>query len=175
MNSAVPEPTAAQRARELHALAEVLLPGDGHFPPASTVGAHGLLAERLRERLGGDGVKNVVDALVTAAGSSLDGLDGAERVAAVRRFEEDQPDLFVMVRSILYFSYYQAPLVVEAIRALGIAYNDAPQPLGYVLDAFDSTPGKDAPSQPRGSYIPTDAVTRLPTLPPAARATRSEQ
>ena len=36
-NNAI-EPTLADRARELQALADVLLPGDGHFPPASAVG-----------------------------------------------------------------------------------------------------------------------------------------
>jgi hypothetical protein len=120
-------------------------------------------------------VKSVIVALETAAGASLAGLDGEGRIAAVRRFAENQPELFAAVRSTLYFSYYQAPLVVEAVRALGIAYNDAPQPHGYLMDPFDPTPGKDAPSLPRGSYIPTAAVTRLPTLPPATHATRSEQ
>ena len=99
--------------------------------------------------------KSVIVALETAAGASLAGLDGEGRIAAVRRFAENQPELFAAVRSTLYFSYYQAPLVVDAVRALGIAYNDAPQPHGYLMDPFDPTPGKDAPSLPRGSYIPT--------------------
>jgi hypothetical protein len=150
------------RARELAVLADVLLPGDDLFPAASEVGAHGLLAERLRERLGARSVAEVLDALVTAAeGSSLGDLEREERIAAVRRFEAEAPGLFATVRSTLYFSYYQSPLVVAAIRALGIAYNDAPQPHGYEMAPFDPTPGKDAPAHPRGSYNATSEIAPI--------------
>jgi hypothetical protein len=160
----------------LQALADSLLPGDGHFPAASAVGAHGLLAERLRERLGRDAIDEVGEKLLEATGSdSLADLDDEVRIEAVRRFERDAPELFAAVRNILYFSYYQSPLVVEAIRALGIPYNDAPQPYGYLMEPFDPTPGKDAPAEPRGSYIPTASVSRLANLPTAARATEREQ
>ncbi len=161
---------------DLATLADVLLPGDEHFPSASVTGAHGLLAERSRERLGSDAVGGVLGHLSAAAvGQPLASLDPAARVAAVQRFERDEPELFAAVRNILYFSYYQSPIVVAAIRELGIAYNDAPQPLGYAMDPFDATPGMDAPAQPRGSYIATEAVTRVAALPPAARQSASEQ
>jgi len=162
--------------RDLQTLAEVLLPGDDVFPSASAVGAHGLLAERLRDRLGSDAVAGVQAKLATAAdGHALAGLEPGARVAAVQRFERDEPELFAAVRNILYFSYYQAPQIVAAIRALGIPYNDAPQPLGYTMDPFDPTPGADGPLHPRGSYLATDEVIRLSDLPPAAAATASEQ
>ncbi len=165
-----------KNSRDLQTLADVLLPGDDVFPSAAVVGAHGLLAERLRERLGIDAVAGVLAKLALAAdGHSLAGLDPAAQVAAVQRFAHDEPELFAAVRDILYFSYYQSPLVVAAIRDFGIPYNDAPQPLGYAMDPFDATLGQDAPSQPRGSYIPTDEVTPLNGLPPAAAASASEQ
>ena len=167
---------APEIARELHTLVDVLLPGDGHFPPASAVGAHGLLAERLRERLGTNAIDDIAaGSAASTSGIALAALNDDARVAAVRRFERDTPDLFATLRTFLYFSYYQSPLVVAAIRDLGIAYNDAPQPLGYAMAPFDPTPGKDAPVTPRGHYLATEAVARLPHLPPAARATRSEQ
>lgn len=161
------------RARDLQVLADVLIPGDEQFPPASAAGAHGLLAERLRERLGVAAVDSVLDRLLAATdGRLLAELPHDARVVAVHRFEQDNPDLFAVVRSLLYFSYYQSPLVIAAIRALGIAYNDAPQPHGYLMDPFDPSPGKDAPAAPRGRYIPTLEVTRLDTLPGAARASQ---
>ena len=170
------ESAVAIRARALQALADTLLPGDEHFPAASSVGAHGLLAERLRERLGREAIDEIGERLSLASGGvSLAELDEAERVAAVHRFEQDTPELFAAVRNILYFSYYQSPLVVEAIRALGIPYNDAPQPLGYAIEPFDPTPGQDAPAEPNGSYVPTASVSRLANLPAAARATEREQ
>jgi hypothetical protein len=160
---------------DLVALVDTLIPGDGQFPPASAVGAHGLLAERLRELLGSGAVDELLRALQASAGGSLEDLTGDARVDAVRRFERDEPALFAMTRTALYYSYYQSPLVVIAIRALGFTYNDAPQPLGYEMDPFDPTPGRDAPAQPRGTYVPTHEVRRIATMPAAARATESEQ
>ena len=160
---------------DLAALADTLIPGAEEFPSASTVGAHGLLADRLRERRGVEAVAELLGMLHDCAGGSLANLDESERIEAVRRFERDEPDLFAFVRTALYYSYYQSPLVVAAIRKLGFAYNDAPQPLGYQLDPFDPAPGKGSPAEPRGSYIPTQSVRRIAPLPPAAQATESEQ
>jgi hypothetical protein len=134
-----------------------------------------MLAERLRERLGVSGVDQVLAALERASGgAALDTHKEEERVASVRRFEEEQPALFATVLNFLYYSYYQSPLVVEAVRGLGIVYNDAPQPLGYAMEPFQPAPGIGIPAQPRGFYLKTEEVTRI-ELPPAARATRSEQ
>jgi hypothetical protein len=160
---------------ELAALADTLIPGDGEFPSASAVGAHGLLVERLRERLGPQAIDLLLRALRVASGGSLVDLAESVRVDAVRRLERDEPDLFAVVRTALYYSYYQSPLVIAVIRGLGFAYNDAPQPLGYALDPFDSTPGKDAPADPRGVYIPTHAIRRVEHLPAAARASDVRQ
>ena len=175
MDDATVSTSIGARAKELQSLVDVLLPGDNYFPSASAVGAHGLLAERLRDRLSQGGLDQVLAAVIVATGGvSLAELDEDARVNAVRRFEQEDPELFAMVRSVLYYSYYQSPVVVEAVRRLGIDYNDAPQPLGYVLEPFDPTPGIGVPLLPRGFYLATDEVKRV-ELPPAARATLSEQ
>jgi hypothetical protein len=162
-------------AQELALLVDVLIPGDDLFPPGSAAGAQGLLADRLRERIGLDGVDLVLAALGTAAGGSLAPLNAEDRVAAVARFQEQEPVLFALMLNTLYYSYYQLPLVVQAIRELGIVYNDAPQPLGYDLPPFEPIPGVTIPTEPRGSYKATHEVKRIEWLPPAAVATASEQ
>jgi hypothetical protein len=175
MDDATVSTSISARAKELQSLVDVLLPGDDHFPPASAVGAHGLLAERLRDRLSLTGVDDVLAAVMVATGGvPLAGLDEKAQVNAIRRFEREERELFAVVRNVLYYSYYQSPLVVEAVRGLGIDYNHAPQPLGYVLEPFDPTPGMGVPSQPRGFYLATDEVKRV-ELPPAACATLSKQ
>ena len=162
-------------AQELALLVDVLIPGDDLFPPASAAGAQGLLADRLRERIGLDGVDLVLAAISTAAGGSLAALDAEARVAAVSQFQEQEPLLFALMLNTLYYSYYQLPLVVHAIRELGIVYNDAPQPLGYDLPPFEPIPGVTIPTEPRGYYKATHEVERIEWLPPAAVATASEQ
>ncbi len=161
-------------AQELALLVDILIPGDDLFPPASAAGAQGLLADRLRERIGLDGVDQVLTALVTAAGGALAALEAEARIAAVARFQEQEPLLFALMLNTLYYSYYQLPLVVQAIRELGIVYNDAPQPLGYDLPPFAPIPGVTIPTEPRGFYKATHEVERIDWLPPTA-ATTSEQ
>jgi len=134
-----------------------------------------MLAERLRERLGGDGVDPVLAALDEAAvGMSLAALTPDERFVAAQRFQEREPVLFAVLLNALYYSYYQSPLVIAAVRGLGIVYNDAPQPLGYEMAPFDPAPGVGVPAHPRGFYLATGEVTRI-ELPAAAQATRREQ
>ncbi len=164
-----------QQARELQVLVDVLLPGDDLFPSGAVTGVHGALAERLRLRIGVEAVDEVVAALAKASGGgSLAGLNEADRMAAVQAFERDVPGLFAVLLNTLYYSYYEHPLVIAAIRSLGIAYNDAPQPLGYDLEPFTPVPGVTVPTTPRGFYLKTDDVQRI-ELPAAAVATESRQ
>ncbi len=89
-------------ADELKTLVDVLLPGDGRFPAASGIGAQGLLAVRLRDRLGPSGVPDVLAALAEAAGgATLAALDEAESIEAVRRFEQAEPALFAVLLNAL--------------------------------------------------------------------------
>jgi len=171
----VPEPAAGddvRRAQTLRAFADVLIPGDGEFPAASAAGAHGLLVERLRETGGPEAVAALADMLDRAGEAPFLDLDAARRVDAVRAVELAEPAMFALARSILSFSYYQHPLVVAAIRGMGFAYNDAPQPLGYLRAMAPFDPRRNLPSVPRGGYKATDAIVRLDvTIDPADLAT----
>lgn len=138
--------------RAIAAFVDVLLPGDGGFPSASAVGAHGILANRLRETVG----PGAVEALALAF-TSRGGLVAPQAAAAA--MEAEEPALFDTVLMTLYYAYYETPAVIAAIRALGIVYNDAPQPHGYAMRPFD--PAVDLPKDRRGHFVPTDAVARV--------------
>lgn len=158
-----PFASPAVQADTLRLFADVMIPGDDLFPAASKTGAHGLLAERLRETGGADAVHELVDALERHGGGVpfiAHAMSG--RIRAVAALEQADSGYFAHVRSILYYSYYQHPLVVDAIRSLGFAYNDAPQPRGYALPRFDPLPGGDEPpASTPGWYKRTGEVVRV--------------
>jgi len=153
------QPTPISTAAALAALVDVLMPGDDLFPAASAVGTQGQLASRLRERAGPDGLGLLLETL----GPDFAGTPFTDRELAVRRLEDGQPALFALVRMAAYTAYYAAPAVIDAIRALGHEYNDAPQPKGYELRRFDPTPGADLPAEPRGSFLATEEIERVDT------------
>jgi hypothetical protein len=134
--------TPVTTAAALAAFVDVLLPGDDVFPPASAVGAQVLLAERIRQRYGGEAVTEVVAQLASGEGVA----------EAVTRLERDEPELFAYLYAATCFAYYQSPAAIAAIRSLGHDYNDAPQPDGYAMPRFDFTPGVNVPMNPVGSY-----------------------
>jgi hypothetical protein len=142
-------------AHVITALVDTLIPGDDVFPKASTVGTQYWLLDKIRLVAGNE----IIDRVVQSLGEDFTVLDEARRTSVVARFENQQPILFSLVRQLVYFGYYQSPLVVRAVRALGLVYNDAPQPLGYDLGHFD--PSLHLPAQPRGHYIATDQVERV--------------
>lgn len=141
---------------EWQALVDALIPGEGAFPAASTVGTHGLVAHRWRSW---QGDAEPLAAALAAAGGPLAPLDTGLRVEVVARLERDAPALFATLRGIVYLAYYEQPEVCEAIRGLGFAYNDAPLPTGYALEPFD--PAVDAPRHGRGGWVATEAVRRV--------------
>lgn len=79
----------------------------------------------------------------------------AEATVAVRSMEREDPDSFVYLRELLYHGYYSSHRVLAAMTDRGYAYRGAPQPLGYAI-----TEAMQTPSVARGSFIPTDEVTR---------------
>jgi hypothetical protein len=129
-------------------LVDVLLPGDRDFPPASAVGTHRLLADRLRSRYGEEKLQDLLE-LISACSGPQQPLDET----AVRRLEREHSAEFTPLRQIAYVSYYESAEVVCAIRALGHDYQAAPQPAGYRLAPFD--PAVDAPTHRRGFYKST--------------------
>ena len=154
----------ADIAAMLSALVDVLLPGDGRFPAASEAGTHGLVAERLVAQTGESALDDLARAIADCGGP-LGPLSAAERHAVVRRFETDCPEQFETLRMIAYLAYYESPAVVRAVRALGHVYNDAPQPAGYVMAAFDEGDPLQAPAHRRGHYVRTADVARLDLAP----------
>ena len=145
-------PSPPSTARALAGFAYALLPGDDLFPSASAAGAHGVMAARLRDRLGEGSVDRLAAALVARGG-----LGDAPGAAA--RLEAEDPRLFDTARAFLTFAYYEAPAVIAAIRALGHDYNDAPQPKGYAMRPLD--PERDAPAVLRGRFVATADVVRV--------------
>ena len=143
---------AGTTARILAGFADAIFPGDDLFPSAALVGAQGVMAARLRERLGNGAPERLAAALAARGGLE-------DRTAAAARLEAEDYRLFDTARAYLTFAYYESPAVIAAIRALGHTYNDAPQPNGYAMRPVD--PSRDAPAVPRGSYVATEAVTRV--------------
>jgi hypothetical protein len=45
--------------------------------------------------------------------------------------------------------------VIDVIRAMGFAYNDAPQPQGYTMEPFDASNPEMLPAQPHGHFKKT--------------------
>jgi hypothetical protein len=145
-------------AAELAALVDVLVPGDDAFPPASEVGVQAKLTDRLILMRGEGAVQALVEALAVAGGP-LAGLDRDGRTALVNRLERERPDEFLLIRNIVYLSYYESPAVHAAIRAMGFTYHAIPLPAGYDVGRFD--PKTDTPQHGRGAFVPTDEVRRV--------------
>jgi hypothetical protein len=152
--------TPAVIAATLVALVDTLIPGDDLFPPASATGTQALVAERLRNAYGSDGLQQVIDALGTDGRSFLDSTPEQRREAIVR-LESQRPDLFLFLRMTTYLAYYATPPVVEAVRRLGHDYQYTPQPQGYEMKKFDFTPGVNVPMKPKGWFKHTDFIERI--------------
>ena len=151
-------------AAMLRELVDVLLPGDERFPAASDAGTHGVVADRLVAQLGEAALDDLAQT-IKACGGPLASLSKAEQQDVVRRFEAAHPEQFETLRMIAYLAYYESPTVVRAVRSLGHAYNDAPQPAGYAMAPFDESDPRQAPAHRRGSYIRTEDVKRLDLTP----------
>ena len=149
---------AVRLATMLSQLVDVLIPGSEGWPSASLAGTHGLLGFRLQEVRGEDAVRDLAST-IDVCGGPLDPLDEAGRIAVVERLERERPDLFKLLRTATYLSYYESPAVIPAVQALGQPYRAMPGRDGYPQPPFD--PERDRPRHNRGSYIPTDAVRRV--------------
>jgi hypothetical protein len=143
-------------AAELAALVDILVPGDGQFPCASAIGVQAKLADRLIVLRGQGAVLALAQALA-ACGGPLALLDKDARMAVLTRVERERPDEFLLVRNIVYLSYYESPAVHEVIRAMGFTYNTAPLPAGYAVGRFDPA---DTPRHGRGHFVGTGEVKR---------------
>ena len=167
---ATPPDLTREQTATLAAFADTLIPGDSEFPRASATDVVALMAERLEETRGpgtSDALCRLLDIL---AGGSLEALNHADRANAVAALESSDPIRFIWARTALYYSYYQQPKVVAAIRSMGFVYNDAPLPEGYAMLPFDPAPGGTAPlTNVGGSYKRTAEIARVELGPLAAQ------
>jgi hypothetical protein len=152
--------TAMSSCALLADLVDVLLPGDGVWPSARTVGVQAFIATRLLEERGKAAFPQLMKALLNAGGP-LEGLDEATRIDVVKRFEAAEPALFDWLRDAAFVAYYENPFVAEAINATGHIYELRPHIKGYALPRFD--PARNTPRHGRGRYVPTDQVQRVDT------------
>jgi hypothetical protein len=152
-------PDQIRQALAFERLVDALLPGDGDFPSASAAGVHGVVLDRLRQRIGHEGIAQIARAI--EGDEDIRAMTEAQVRDAVAAMQSTAPDLFAELRFVAYLSYYEAPPVIAALRALGHEYNDAPLPLGYTLSPFDPRPGADLPATPRGSYKQTDEIAPI--------------
>jgi hypothetical protein len=164
--------TPVETARLLACLVETLLPGDDGWPSGSQVGVQSALATRLVQERGEDAIDTLLRSLGPGAAALLADEEAA-RVAAVAAWEAREKDLFGFVRDAVYMAYYEHPVVVMAINAHGHHYKLIPHVTGYKLPRFDLA--RETPRHGRGTWIPTDAVRRVPveTLDLADERTRN--
>jgi hypothetical protein len=144
-----------EERRALDALMDTLLPGGSGFPPATATGMSELLLARLAAS------DPAMPALLLAMADTGHGqpADAAGWHEVAYRIEVINPQLFDSFRKQVYLAYYEQPVVIAAIRSLGIAYNDKPLPEGYPDARF--MPEVDTPSHRRGKWIPTNEVQRV--------------
>lgn len=136
-------------------LMDTLLPGGAGFPVASTTGMIQQVATRLC-LVDVNLLKRLAAVFAARGGLPLDESGWRDSAA---RLEVLEPKMFDEVRKYTYLTYYEQPPVIEAIRALGFHYNDAPLPAGYPNEPFEHA--RDTPRHARGRWIPTDAVQRV--------------
>jgi hypothetical protein len=136
-------------------LVDALLPGGAGFPVASATG----MIQRVATRLCLVDVNLLQRLAAEFAARGRLPLDDSGWRDGASRLEVLEPKMFDEVRKYTYLTYYEQPPVIEAIRALGLHYNDAPLPAGYPNEPFEHV--RDAPRHARGRWIPTDAVQRV--------------
>ena len=107
----------------LNALLDMLLPGDGDFPPASAT----TLPERLLAH----------PRFAATVASVLEALSGDISVDTVRRVEREHSTAFAALLTGVYSLYYTDPAVAAALARLTGYQTRPPQPEGYDLPAFD--------------------------------------
>jgi hypothetical protein len=97
-------------------------------------------------------------------GAAFVAADEQERIDVIAKLEKDEDPLFEQLRAPVYYGYYSRPEVVIAIRRnlpAGKDYHGPPLPYGYLetLEPWDEETLAAAGGP--GTYIETDAVTRV--------------
>ena len=136
----------------LVAMMDTLLPGGEGFPAASATGMLFVFAARLRAV--NKSLPSRLIGAVAAQGALPADADGWR--AALTRLEVVEPKLFEELRKYAFLTYYEQPMTIAAIRALGLRYNTAPLPEGYPTEPFEAE--RDAPRHQRGRWTATSEV-----------------
>lgn len=109
--------------------ADVLIPGNEHYPSASSVLVVNFIEERSsaqdREKL-----EQVVNLLRPNLNSE----------EAMQALELEHTELFIWFRDFVYHAYYASNLVLDSLSKRGYAYHGAPQPLGYRTQVDQARP-----------------------------------
>ena len=87
-------------------------------------------------------------------------LDEDGRTAVLTRIERERPDDFLLIRNIVYLSYYESPAVHEAIRAMGFTYHATPLP-DRLRRSAGSTPPPTRRATAAAHFVRTDEVRRV--------------
>lgn len=135
-------------ARTLSDLADVMIPGDDRYPPASETTAVEFVVRHLSE----EEATALADLLRSAPTGTED------QGAWLRQMERDRGDRFALLRDHLYYGYYSSKRLLAALAQLGCEYRGAPQPAGFVI-----TQAPPRPAAPRGRYSRTEEVRHVGT------------
>jgi hypothetical protein len=143
---------------------DALLPPSGSFPAPSQTGMiDAFILKRVPESDPEGRLYPALDA--SALRRLLAGLEGTEDMtAALSDLERTEPVAFTALWRLAVYGYYSQPETIAAIqRDLAPAYHGAPLPLGYAdaMAPWDAADPLQMPREPRGSFIPTDAVRRV--------------
>lgn len=143
---------------------DALLPPEGSFPPPSgTDMIDAFILRRVPASAAGVIPYPGLDAAGLRAILAELGA-GGEPTAALERLERERPASFLALWRLAVYGYYSRPETIAAIqRDLAPAYHGAPLPLGYAhaIAPWDPDDPHQRPHQPRGTYIPTEAVARV--------------
>ena len=115
---------------ELEALCDLLIPGDGLYPPPSAIGLPARLAAH--ERFG-----PMASTVIGSLGLRVASLAPAEAIIAIAALEQAHPTEFRNLIVALYSLYYSDPAVLPAINEDFDYAARPPQPLGHTMDHFD--------------------------------------
>ena len=125
-------------------VAEALIPAGDGYPSGREAQVEHFVVDRASEQ----------DAQLLAAIAERWPVTSVDQAAAnLAAMEREDAASFVVLREFVYHGYYSSRRVLAAMVDRGYRYHGAPQPLGY-----PKTEELLLPTEPRGSFIPTDEV-----------------
>jgi len=124
--------------------ADVLIPGNEHYPSASSARVVNFIEERSSDQ-DRENLKRVIELL----GPDLSSEE------AMHALEMEHAELFIWFRDFIYHAYYASNLVLDALSKRGYAYHGAPQPLGYRTEVNQAQPRTT-----RGFHFSSAEVTK---------------